>query len=153
MELDTAAIVTAVAGALLAVGALPPDSAVLTGSVRSGWRLALSDRQLALMDAWDHHGRASGAGLAVRLPFEQATAVIESITAREELVSVRLYGQPWVIGESWPMIAPCFRVTAVDDTGVEHEGGPGSGSASPAYEGSGLFWFGPQWPRRQNSSA
>jgi hypothetical protein len=31
VELDTAAIVTAVADALVAVGALPPDSAVLSG--------------------------------------------------------------------------------------------------------------------------
>ena len=69
--------------------------------------------------------------------------MIESITAREDMVSVQLYGYPWVIGESWPMITPCFRVTAVDDTGVEHEGGPGSGSASPTHEGSGSFWF---WP-------
>ena len=42
------------------------------------------------------------AGLAVRLPLRQATAVIESITADEDLVSVQLYGHPWVIGEYWP---------------------------------------------------
>lgn len=97
MELDTAAIVTAVADALLAVGALPPDSAVLTGlpdRVHRDWRLALSDRQLALTDTWAGTGQASGAGLAVRLPFQQATAVIENITAREHLVSVQLYGRP-----------------------------------------------------------
>ncbi len=55
VELDTAAIVAGVARALLAVGALPPDSAVLTGlpgRVCRDWRLALSDRQLALMDTW-----------------------------------------------------------------------------------------------------
>ncbi len=145
VELDTAAIVAAVADALLAVGALPPDSAVLTGlpdRVRSDWRMALSDRQLVLMETWADP--ASGAGLAVRLPFEQATAVIENITARENLVSVQLYGHPWIIGESWPMITPCFRVTALDDTGVEHEGQPGNSSASiSTYEGSGAFWF---WP-------
>jgi hypothetical protein len=144
VELDTAGIVAGVADALLAVGALPPDSAVLTGiqgSVRSDWRLALSDRQLALMDTWA--GPAS-AGLAVRLPFEQATAVIETISAREDMVSVQLYGHPWVIGESWPMITPCFRVSAVDDTGVQHEGEPVSSSTSiTTHEGSGVFWF---WP-------
>lgn len=147
VELDTAAIVAAVADALLAVGALPPDSAVLTGlpdRVRRDWRLALSDRQLALMDTWAGPGQPSGAGLAVRLPFQQATAVIENITAREDLVSVQLYGHPWIIGESWPMITPCFRVTALDDTGVEHEGQPGNSSASiSTSEGSGAFWF---WP-------
>jgi hypothetical protein len=146
VELDTAQIVAAVAGALVAVGAVPPDSAVLTGisdRVRSDWPLDLSDRQLALMDTWASPGRTSRAGLAARLPFEQATAAIENITAREEMVSVQLFGHPWVIGESWPMITPCFRIAAVDDTGVEHEGYPGTASASPAHEGSGAFWF---WP-------
>jgi hypothetical protein len=41
VELDTAGIVAAVAAALLAVGALPPDSAMLTGtpdSAHSDWR-------------------------------------------------------------------------------------------------------------------
>ena len=146
VELDTAAIVAAVAGALLAVGALPPDSAVLTGitdRVRPDWRLALSDRQQALMEPWAGAGQASGADLAVRLPLEQATTVLESITAREDMVSVQLYGHPWIFEEYWPLIAPCFRVTAVDDTGGKHEGGPGNSSGSPAHEGSGTFWF---WP-------
>jgi hypothetical protein len=146
VELDTAAIVAAVAGALLAVGALPPDSAVLTGiteRVRPDWHLALSERQRALMDPWASPGPASGADLAVRLPLDQATAVIESITAREDMVSVQLYGYPWILEEYWPMIAPCFRVTAVDDTGAEHEGGPDNSSVSAMHEGIGAFWF---WP-------
>ena len=146
MELDTAAIVAAVADALVAVGALPPDSAVLTGitdRVRRDWHLALSDRQRALMEPWASPGQASGADLAVRLPLGRATAVLESITAREDMVSVQLYGYPWIFEESWPLIAPCFRVTAVDDTGAEHEGGLDNGSWSPAHEGSGAFWF---WP-------
>ena len=79
---------------IVAVGALPPDSAVLTGitdRVRPDWHLALSDRQEALMKPWASPGQASGADLAVRLPLEQATAVLESITAREDMVSVQLY--------------------------------------------------------------
>ena len=146
VELDTAAIVAAVADALLAVDALPPDSAVLTGitdRVRRDWHLALSDRQRALMEPWADPGQGSGADLAVRLPLERATAVLESITAREDMVSVQLYGHPWIFEECWPLIAPCFRVTAVDDTGAEHEGGPGHGTVSAAHEGSGAFWF---WP-------
>ena len=146
VELDTAAIVAAVAGALLAVGALPPDSALLPGitdRVRRDWRLTLSDRQMARLGPLAAAGPASGADLAVRLPLEQATAVLESITAREDMVSVQLYGHPWIVEEYWPLIAPCFRVTAVDDTGAEHEGGPGNSSESPAHEGSGTFWF---WP-------
>jgi hypothetical protein len=146
VELDTAAIVASVADALLAVGALPHDSAVLTGlpdRVHRDWQLGLSDRQLALLNTWATSGQPSGAGLALRLPFQQATAVIENITACEDLVSIQLYGHPWVSGEYWPAITPCFRVTAVDDTGVEHEGYPGNSSSSSTYEGSGAYWF---WP-------
>jgi hypothetical protein len=146
VELDTAAIVAAVADALVAVGALPPDSAVLTGitdRVRPDWRLALSDRQLALTAPWADPGQASGAGLAVRLPLGPATAVLESITAREDMVSVQLYGDPWIFDDHWPLIVPGFRVTAVDDAGVEHEGGRGNWTGSQAHEGSGTFWF---WP-------
>jgi hypothetical protein len=146
VELDTAAIVAAVADALVAVDALPPDSAVLTGvtdRVRPDWHLALSDRQRALMGPWASSGPVNATDLAVRLPLERATAVLESITAREDMVSVQLYGHPWIFEEYWPLIAPCFRVTAVDDTGAEHEGGPGHGTVSAGHEGSGVFWF---WP-------
>jgi hypothetical protein len=146
IELDTGRIVAAVADALVAVGALPPDSAVLTDitdRVRSEWRLALSDRQLALLDPWSGPERASSAGLAARLPFTQATAVIETVTAHEDMVAIQLYGHPWVMGY-WPMITPCFRVTAVDDTGAEHNGDPRNASTSTStHEGSGTFWF---WP-------
>ena len=44
------------------------------------------------------------------------------------------------------MIARCLRVTAVDDTGVEHEGVPASGSHTPAFEGTGSYWFWPPVP-------
>jgi hypothetical protein len=145
-ELDTAQIVAAVADALLWTGALLPDSALLSGGTAAGvghlgWREPL-------VHLWGRHARQRAraaepdrAGLAVRLPLRQATAVIESITAHEDLVSVQLYGHPWVTGEYWPMIAPCFQVRAVDDTGGEHEGVPGSGGGSP--EGSWEFSF---WP-------
>ena len=79
----------------------------------------------------------------MRLPLEHATAVIESISAQGELVSIQLYGHPWVTGEYWPMITPCFQVRATDDAGNEHEGIPGDWQGSPSHEGSGSFWF---WP-------
>jgi hypothetical protein len=146
VELDTAAIVTAVADALLAVGALSPDSAVLTGlpgSVRSDWRLELSDRQRALMDSWRGPAGVSSAGPAARLPFAHATAVIEAVTAREDMVAVQLYGHPWVMSD-WPMIAPSFRLTTIDATGAEHQGEPGNASTSiSTHESNGTFWF---WP-------
>ena len=48
------------------------------------------------------------------------------------------------------MITPCFQVRAVDDTGGEHDGMPGSGGGSP--EGSWEFWFWPPVPRRPGRS-
>ena len=64
VELDTAAIVAGVAGGLLAVGALPPDSALLPGitdRVRRDWQLTLGDRQMArlgpLAAAWPPSAR------------------------------------------------------------------------------------------------
>ena len=57
------------------------------------------------------------------------------------MVSVRQYGHPWIFEEFWPLITPCFRVTAVDDTGAEYEGAPGDGTWSPAHEGRVAFWF------------
>jgi hypothetical protein len=124
--------------------ALPPDSALLSGGTAAGgggWQGPLV--HLWGRRAWQraHDGEPARAGLAVAPPLRQATAVIETITAHQDLVSVQLYGHPWVSGEYWPMITPCFQVRAVDDTGAEHEGVPGSGGGSP--EGSREFWF---WP-------
>jgi hypothetical protein len=70
--------------------------------------------------------------------------VIESIAAHEDLVSIQLYGHPWVTGEYWPMITPCFQVRAVDDLGGEHEGSRREGGGSP--EASYQFWFWPPVP-------
>jgi hypothetical protein len=70
--------------------------------------------------------------------------VIESIAAHEDLVAIRLYGHPWVTGEYWPMITPCFQVRAVDDAGGEYEAGRGDGGGSP--EGRIEFAFGPSVP-------
>jgi hypothetical protein len=143
-ELATERIVAAVADALLWAGALPPDSALLSGAITAGGAPAGWQREL--MHLWGRRARqragdGARAGLAAGLPLRQATAVIESIGAHEGLVWITLYGHPWVTGEYWPMITPCFQVRAVDDTGAEHDGVPGSGGGSP--EGSWRFWF---WP-------
>jgi hypothetical protein len=144
-ELDTGEITAAVADALLWVGALPPDSAVLTDQTGSrGWQEELAHRWGGRAWQRERDGEPAGAGLAVRLPLRQATAVIESIAAHDKLVSIQLYGHPWVDGEYWPMIAPCFSVRAVDDAGVEHQGMRSSGGGSP--EASFRFWFWPPVP-------
>lgn len=82
----------------------------------------------------------------MRLPFEHATAVIESVSAQGTLVSIQLYGHPWVAGEYWPMITPCFQVRAVDDAGNEHHGMPGDWQGSRDHQGTGSFWFWPPVP-------
>jgi hypothetical protein len=145
VELDTAKVVAAVADALLWAGALPPDSAVLSERpVTVGWQEELAQLWGRQAQRRARDGEPERAGLAVALPLQRATAVIESIAAHDDLVTIQLYGHPWVSGEYWPMIAPSFEVRAVDDTGAEHRGMPGDGGGSP--EGSREFWFWPPVP-------
>ncbi len=145
---ETTAIVAAVADSLLAVGSLPADSTLLRqrpADADRGWRHAL-------VDTWSRRvNMGSGGflpgeqlGLAVRLPLEHATAVIEGLSVHADQVSIQLYGHPWVMGEYWPMAMPCFDVRAVDDAGLEHQAWPaGNWRGSAANEGSGGFIF---WP-------
>jgi hypothetical protein len=151
---ETAQIVATVAGSLIAVGALPVTSALLREFPGSGpgWHAALAHRwgrrahqQAARFGAAEHRR------LVVRLPLEQATAVIENISAQDDLVSIQLYGHPWVMGEYVPMITPCFQVRAVDDAGDEHEGMPGDWQGFPGSEGHGNFWFWPPVPSARKS--
>jgi hypothetical protein len=144
VELDTAGIVAAVADALLWTGALPPASALLSGgapAAEDGWRVQLKYHWGSQAYQRTLAADPDQTGLAVALPLRQATAVIEGIAALDDYVSIQLYGHPWVFNEYWPMIAPCFGVRAVDDTGAAHEGVRGSGGGAP--EGSCEFWF---WP-------
>ena len=143
---ETAKIVAMVADSLIAVGALPVTSTLLREVPGSdpGWHVQLAHRwgrrarqQAARFRAAEHRR------LVVRLPLEHATAVIESVSAHDDLVSIQLYGHPWVMGEYVPMITPCFQVRAVDDAGDEHEGMPGDWQGFSGDEGSGNFWF---WP-------
>jgi hypothetical protein len=151
---ETAEIVAAVADSLIAVGALPVTSTLLREVPGSapGWHAALAHRwgrrahqQAARCLAAEHRR------LVVQLPLKHATAVIESVSARDDLVSIQLYGHPWVWGEYWPMIAPCFQIRAVDDAGNEHEGMRGDWRGFPGDEGSGYFWFWPPVPLARKS--
>jgi hypothetical protein len=110
-------------------GALPVNSTLLREFPHSGpgGQNALAHRWGRCAHQWAAGFRAAEhRGLAVRLPLDPATAVIESVSAQGELVSIQLYGHPWVMGEYWPMITLCFQVRATDDAGDEHEGMPGS---------------------------
>jgi hypothetical protein len=144
---ETAEIVATVADSLLAVGALPVTSALLRESPVSrapAWQYPLVSRWSRRAHQRATEFRASEhRGLVVRLPLEHATAVIESVSAQGELVSVQMYGHPWVMGEYWPMITPCFQLRAVDDAANEYVGMPGDWQGFPGNEGSGSFFF---WP-------
>jgi hypothetical protein len=147
---ETAEIVATVADSLMAVGALPVTSALLRASPGSepGWHTALAHRwRRRAHKRADRFRAGEHRGLVARLPLEHATAVIESISAQGELVSIQLYGHPWVHGEYWPMITPCFQVRATDDAGNEYEGMPSSWQGSASNEGSGSFWFWPPMPQ------
>jgi hypothetical protein len=140
VNLDVAKIVAAVADAL------PPDSAMLSDreAPTPSWQEELAElwgRQAHLRARDNEPERA---GLAVALPLRRATAVIENIAAHGDLVSIELYGHPWLSGEYWPMIVPSFQVRATDETGAEHRGMPGDGGGRP--EGSHTFWFWPPVP-------
>jgi hypothetical protein len=151
---ETARIVATVADSLIAVGALPVTSTLLWESRGSGpgWHVQLAHR-------WRYSAHQQAARfratedrrLVVQLPLEHATAVIESVSAQDDLVSIQLYGHPWVMGEYVPMITPCFQVRAVDDAGNEHEGMPGDWQGFPGDEGSGTFWFWPPVPSGRKS--
>jgi hypothetical protein len=146
---DVAEIVAKVADSLMAVGALPVTSTLLRESPAGrapAWQPALVSRWGRRAHTAAHFRAAEHRGLTARLPLEHATAMIESVSAEGELVGVRLYGHPWMMGEYWPMIAPCFRVRATDDAGNEYTGMPGGWRGFPGNEGTGSFFFWPPVP-------
>ena len=146
---DVAEIVAKVADSLLAVGALPVTSTLLhepPAERKPAWQPHLVRRWGSRAHIAARFEPGEHRGLVAHLPLEHATAVIESISAQGELVGVQLYGHPWVWGEYWPMIAPCFRVWAVDDAGNEYTGMPGDWSGFPGDEGTGAFFFWPPVP-------
>jgi len=146
---DVAEILAKVADSLLAVGALPVTSTLLhepPAERKPAWQPHLVRRWGSRAHTAARFEPGEHRGLVAHLPLEHATAVIESISAQGELVGVQLYGHPWVWGEYWPMIAPCFRVWAVDDAGNEYTGMPGDWSGFPGDEGTGAFFFWPPVP-------
>ena len=146
---DVAEIVAKVADSLLAVGALPVTSTLLhepPAERKPAWQPHLVRRWGSRAHTAARFEPGEHRGLVAHLPLEHATAVIESISAQGELVGVQLYGHPWVWGEYWPMIAPCFRVWAVDDAGNEYTAMPGDWSGFPGDEGTGAFFFWPPVP-------
>jgi hypothetical protein len=147
---QTAGIVAAAADCLMAVGALPVSSRLLRDppqATSQEWRVALARRwgRRAFREAAELRP-SERRGLVAELPLKHATAVIESVSVRGELVVIRLYGHPWVMGEYWPMITPCFAVHATDDDGNGYQGMPRNWNGGASHQGSGEFWFWPPVP-------
>lgn len=148
---ETADIVATVADCLIAVGALPASSRLLREPPRATsqeWhdRLAARWSRRAFRQAAEFRP-SEHRGLVAELPFKHATAVIESVSAHGDLVVIRMYGHPWVMGEYWPMITPCFAVHARDDNGTSYQGMPGNWRGGANHQGSGVFWFWPPVPQ------
>jgi hypothetical protein len=163
----TAEIVAIVADCLLAVGALAPDSRLLlavppggtvpqNGTVPSAgaalqndtapWQAALAARRAsrAHLGAVATSAEAAHRVLLAELPLTHARVVIERVTqAAGGLVAVTLHGAPWVPAAPWPVIAPCFTVSATDDNSNRHEGVLEGFSAGANATGRGTFFF---WP-------
>jgi hypothetical protein len=160
VELDVPKIVAVVADALLRVGALPLRSALLAGGTLASWTAptaASGSWRDELKYHWGSQAlrRASAAepdraGLAVALPLQRATAVIENIAAHEDYVSIQLYGHPWVSGEYWPMITPasrCGRSTTRGPSTRACGAADGARRKAAMNSGSGL-----RWRRRRSGS-
>ena len=47
------------------------------------------------------------------LPLAHATAVIEWVAVHRHQVRLKLYGDPWIMGEYWPVAVPCFELYAI----------------------------------------
>jgi hypothetical protein len=160
----TAEIVAIVADSLLAVGALAPDSKLLltvppgdtvppADTAPSGdeaspasWRAELAARRASRA----HLGGVATSAEAVHrvllaeLPLTHARALIERVTqAAGGLVAVTVHGSPWVAVAPWPVIAPCFTVSATDDGGNTYEGVLEGFSGGANATGRGTFFF---WP-------
>jgi hypothetical protein len=145
---DVAEVVAAVADGLLALGVLPAASPLLqkiTDGQLHGWRTSLMHRWTRRLHQFSE-GFLPGEqlALAVRLPLEHATAVIEWLSVHENQVCLQLYGHPWVMGEYWPVTVPCFELRATDAAGISHQAMPATRwRGHPQPEGSGDFIF---WP-------
>lgn len=160
----TAEIVAIVADCLLAVGALAPYSQLLvtpppadtappgdTGPAAAtgqspSWRAELAARRASRA----HLGGVATSAEAVHrvllaeLPLTHARVVIERVTqAAGGLVAVTLHGSPWVPSSPWPVIAPCFTVSATDDNSNKYEGVLEGFSGTGTGTGHGTFFF---WP-------
>ncbi|MGA2529770.1 MAG: hypothetical protein ABSG36_11475 [Acidimicrobiales bacterium] len=148
--LDTAGalqVAGAVADALLAIGALPASSPLLSGQLRHDhrWQNELTTRYRTRA----HQAFASAsqprrvAAVGATVPLAYSVGVFEAIVVQDRDVWMHLYFFPDTQGEYWPASIRPWRVTASDDLGHQHHTVPATYWALPDHEGSGDLWL---WP-------
>ncbi len=142
-------VVAAVAESLVTVGAIPAQSPLLPQVLGRHKRSSHPD----LPVGWPHAVRVGTPpdlqiALCAALPFEDASVVIEGLSAWGEDIQLHVYGWPWIRGRQWPAAIPSFNVRATDDLGDEHEGHRGAWRDYGAGEGRGSFTLWPGVPRQ-----
>lgn len=139
-------VISAVGDALLAVGALPPTSPLLTRSLALDrrWSYALARRYgiragLALDTAQPRRVAAVG----VSFPLRRGVAMLDCIVERAGDVWIHAYVFPAHTGEYWPVSFPLFRIEALDDLGHHHDAIPATAWVEADHERYGDLWL---WP-------
>ena len=148
--LDTTAalhVAGAVTDALLAIGALPSTSPLLSGRLRHDhrWQNEVTSRYRArahqAFAAASQVRRVAAVGAAV--PLAHSVGVFDAIVVQDCDVWMHVYFFPDAQGEYWPISFRPWHVTATDDLGHQHVTVPASYWALPDHEGSGDLWL---WP-------
>ena len=140
-------VASAVADALLAIGAIPAASPLLSGHLRHdrGWQNELTSRYRARA----HQAFAAAsqprrvAAVGVTVPLAHSVGVFDAIVVQDRDVWMHVYFFPDAQGEYWPVSFRPWQVTATDDLGHQYRTVPATYWALPDHEGSGDLWL---WP-------
>jgi hypothetical protein len=143
---DALGVASAVADALLAVGALPPTSSLLTSypARQVTWDNEVTHRYTARANQAFDTGRARKvAAVGVDIPLRHGVAVLDAVVVQEGDVWLHVYMSPDATGEYWPVAFRPVHLYATDDLGHKHYAIPASYWAVPDHEGYGDRWM---WP-------
>lgn len=140
-------VAAAVGDALLAVGAIPASSRLLSEGPRhpGRWPDEIASRGTARAErhfaAADRPRQVAAVGAAV--PLEHGVAVFDAVVVQDRDVRLHAYVFPDASGEYWPVALRPFRIDAVDDLGHPHRTIPARSWSRPDHEGVGDLWI---WP-------
>src|SRR5579875_377399 len=140
-------VCAAVAEGLLAVGALPASSRLLSGYPKRAGRWPQEIARRATGRAQRAFAAASRprrvAAVGVAVPLEQGVVAFDAVVVQGHDVWLHVYVFPDARGEYWPIALRPFRIEAVDDLGHLHQTVPASYWSNPGHEGAGDLWL---WP-------